>query len=233
MSLPRRPLCILAGKVDAVTEDLWPTTNKAGHVLNNNFSFSPFLIIKLKCFHLSVFVLHVLYFYHKHKRPITRYLSWSRQTRFPKEQRKTYWGSGLCLRPSWLQASSGVRRGHSSTSSSWLTTRTNSRNIIPGLVGEMTVSMIEHQTYLRLTLAHPFPGGLSSSSLSSFPSGVSFLDPCRPLFPAAASWKPVSGRAKRYVFIKATTHPFTEQRRKNCGENHRTRTWLTKQNWTS
>lgn len=100
----------------------------------------------------------------------------------------------------------------------------NSRNIIPGLVGEMTVSMIERQTYLRLTLAHPFPGGLSSSSLSSFPSGVSFLDPCRPLFPAAASWKPVSGRAKRYVFIKATTHPFTEQRRKNCGENHRTRT---------
>lgn len=174
--------------------------------LNNNFSFRH--ISNNQRFHLSGFVLHV--FYHKqHKRPITRFLRWSRQTwprQDPQRSRGTYWGCGLCLRPSWLQASSGVRRGHSSTSSSWLTTRTNSRNIIPGLVGETTASVIQHQTYLRLTLAHPFPGGLSSSSSSSFPSGVSFLDPCRPLFPAAASWKPVSERTKRYMFIKATTH---------------------------
>lgn len=110
MSLPRRPLCILAGKVDAVTEDLWPTTNKAGHVLNNNFSFSPFLIIKLKCFHLSVFVLHVLYFYHKHKRPITRYLSWSRQTWPRRDSQRSRGRLTEALGCVWGQADSRLHR---------------------------------------------------------------------------------------------------------------------------
>lgn len=78
----------------------WITTSALG----------PFLIIKLKCFHLSVFVLHVLYFYHKHKRPITRYLSWSRQTWPRRDSQRSRGRLTEALGCVWGQADSRLPR---------------------------------------------------------------------------------------------------------------------------